>query len=98
MTVARFERALLQHLAEALLDAGALRLDVVVVDRTDLDDAERRISLRAGDVDARGVEMLEREQLLHRSAEHEIREGLGGVRVGRTLHDRARRGNDEGAV
>ena len=41
-------RDLLQHLAEALLDAAAFGLDVVVVDRMDLDGAERRTSSGPG--------------------------------------------------
>ena len=38
---------LLQHLAEPLLDARAFGLDVIVVDRVDLDLAERRTAVRA---------------------------------------------------
>src|SRR5260370_1123209 len=54
-----------ETLVELLLDARAFALDVVVVDRDDVQALEVGRALRGGDVDARRIAAVSRKQLLH---------------------------------
>src|SRR5262245_37206410 len=89
---------LLENLVETPLDAGGFLLDVIVVDRDDLQALEIGRTLWRGDVDAGGIAAVGGKDLLRGVADHEFGEQLGGVRIGRALHHRGGRGNDEHAV
>src|SRR5438105_1722609 len=77
---AGYNSLLLQRFRKPPLDARGLGLDVIVVHRVNLDLAERRVALRAGNVGASRIQMLVREKLLHRPAQHEFGKGLRRVR------------------
>src|SRR6188472_222212 len=79
---------LLENLVEATLDAASFLLDVLVVHRDDLEALEIGRALRRRDIDPSGIAAVGGKNLLGCVAQHELREQLGGVRIGRTLDHR----------
>src|SRR5205807_10569550 len=70
---------LLIDLVESGLEALRVLLDLLVVDRHELDLGQRRVPRRRLDVGTAGVDALARQELLHGVADHELGERLGGV-------------------
>src|SRR5215475_4052540 len=88
----------LKYFVELSLHPRRILFNLVVVDRHRLDVGEVGTAGRGSDVDPGGVAAVLGEEFLRRVAQHEFGEQLGCVRVGRALHDRRRRGNDQRAV
>src|SRR3989442_2046703 len=95
---ARPGHASLEYLVEPPLDPAGLLLDVVVVDRNDLERLEIGRALRRRDIDARRVAAVDREYLLRHVADHELREPFRGVRIWRAFEHRGVRRDDAHAV